>query len=279
MNPRSVVIECRAAGHPHETQVFVAGERRLAVPLYGTKSLARRVVAYFLYDGRQLEVSAAIADVPVVVDQARVGGSWTRVPIPSVLKAGAATFDVRFSEEEEPVISSARAVARAGATTTPDVSSTLVSARSVSVAPSSTPAPGPSPPRAARRLLALAVGVFVASAALTTLALVIRARAPAPVGIASVTTPPASAPVPVPAPRTSAAAATVAPLASGAGTPPLDRATERRAIDLVAQGAFVEAAPLYRQLARQHPDRPLFAEAAAHVERRAVERHGAKSAK
>ena len=278
MNPRGVVIECRAAGHPHETQVFVAGERRLAVPLYGTKSLARRVVAYFLYDGRQLEVSAAIDDVAVVVDHARVGGSWTKVPIPSVLKAGADTFDVRFSEEE-PMISSARAVARACATTTPDVTSTLVSASFVSVAlpaSSSTPAPGPAPPRAPRRLLALAVRVFVASAALTTLALVIHARAPARVGAASVTTPAAS--VPVPAPRTSAAV-TVAPLASGAGTLPLGRATERRAIDLVAQGAFVEAAPLYRLLARQHPDRSLFAEAAAHVERRAVERHGAKSAK
>lgn len=116
---KQVIVERRTHGadgsRPRERHVFLAGRQRLAVPL---RTDARDVRAYLLFDGERLEVSAALLDVPVTVDGKRVGGAWTPLHTPSVLRVGGVQFDVYTEEDCNGKTSSCR-VAVADATPVP----------------------------------------------------------------------------------------------------------------------------------------------------------------
>lgn len=111
---KQVIVERRKDGtygaHPRERHVFLAGRQRLAVPL---RTDARDVRAYLLFDGEQLEVSAALLDVPVTIDGRRVGGAWTPLHTPSVLRVGGVQFDVYTEEDCNGKTSSCRVVVAA----------------------------------------------------------------------------------------------------------------------------------------------------------------------
>ncbi|MDB4933805.1 MAG: hypothetical protein JWP87_777, partial [Labilithrix sp.] len=119
MSARNIIVERRRPGLVPVRHVFVIGEKQLAVPLLGTNVREKnQILAYLLFDGEHLEVSAALADVPVTIDGDRVGGRWTRVPLPSALEAGGEQFDVRV-ELPRPETWSATRGMRARLTTLP----------------------------------------------------------------------------------------------------------------------------------------------------------------
>jgi hypothetical protein len=311
----SIVVDRRGAGGV-ERELFVPGERRLAVPVHETcavpgRLLAGRVLAYLLYDGRALAIAAALADVPVTVDGAPVSGGWTRVPVPSTIRAGAVELGVT-ALPLEPTLASA---VIAGELTEPcarpfesedtvlmiprmeRVSSTQPA---VASAEPSTPGPGSWAPavaaqqvigpttrtmlrprhgRGARMALLVALGVGALVSVLLTGRLLMGlcgplARPAAHPPAAGHPGPGAPANVTGPAATPSSSSSPPASAAAKAAPARASASAERRAVDLVAKGDLDAAAAAYRELARQHPERPVFADAAAHVERREVVRGG-----
>lgn len=365
-----LVVERRSAKGSREQHVFVPGRVRLAVPVLARHGASSpKALAYLLYDGEHLEVSAALADVPVTVAGKRVGGAWRRVPVPSVLRVGDEELEVRGAnpravppkrcagtvegdrassfDSEATVAAPVTGVpgkrshvrtmqrppthARSAPTSRPatpiQVSrEQLVQAASVPP-PESTLAPtSPSSrrelearsvrgdskkPASKRRRVVLAIASGAVSAALTTLLLLggdgafkgavprtrtamakespraseptppagsaVSAQAassatPSPSVPAETATVDASTPSP-PSPAASSATATAPMPSSSAPDAPVRQGPttlERQAIDLFARGAFTEAAAVYRELARQHPERRVFADAAAIADRRAA---------
>ncbi len=68
--------------------------------------------------------------------------------------------------------------------------------------------------------------------------------------------------LPIVAPDAASSNASAATVASAPGAKPLNRSLEKAAADAVAAGAYADAVKLYEQLAADHPDKPVFKEAA-----------------
>lgn len=208
--PRSIIVERQSTQAPRKRLVFAPGQVRLTVPLEATHgSMDPTALAYLLFDGVNLEISAAMAAVPLMVDGHVVaGGEWNRLKIPCTLQVGDDTFnvycpdlktrkisnDMDFSDEETRChpeaftrledtkggwtaapVAKAMSVAPASSTPAPFVISPTPSTRSTPppTARRDTPtASSPSNDRLSRRRRILAVASGAISAIITTMLLV-----------------------------------------------------------------------------------------------------------
>lgn len=269
-----------------------AGEARdpFSAGFEGTWSLAgagvARVHAQFYFDGQTLYVASADPRSPVLLEGAAVPADWTPVPVPSTLSLGSVVVSAigacapdSFTDKTEP---------RSQLPSAPTSERTRFAPveHQVAPAPAPVPAPAPAPPPAPAAAAARAPAFWAQASVPKKLTYVLLPFAlvaagyvvlddddapksaargkPAPTASSSVVAVAPSAPPPTPTAVSMDDPPPVpAPSASGprrAFDPHAKRTGDRQVVDLIAAGAYADAAKMLEQMAATDP-KPEYREA------------------